>query len=210
MDLDTEELVRRLGQLPPATRPPKTDAPPYLNARGEDVTAAVGALISKYGIDASQAVAQLDQQSRANIVNKWLNEQLGDDPRLGESLIDHSRGGRLVVSTSDSELGREILESSSGLLLIEVRGISVSEAELEAALEDVVDALDLVDSESRLGTGVPYFTVSLQPQYGRIVIGQSSLAPAEMRSLAKTLADSPLVVLEDLGPVKFEHGGDEQ
>lgn len=208
VDLDVEELIRRLDQLPSGTQTPKADAAPYLNASGEDVTASANALMSKYGIDAAQAIAQLEQESRANIVNSWLHEQLDDDPRLGESRIDHSRGGLMVISTSDSELGRKILAATSDLLLIEVEGVAVSEAELEALLKNILETLDLVDSESRLGTGVPYYTVSLQPQHGRVVIGQSSQAPAEMRSKADVLADNPLVILEDLGPVLFEHGGD--
>ncbi len=208
-DLDVGELVRRLEQRPADTREPKTDAPPYINARGEVVTNEVSALTSKYGIDAAQAIAQLEQQGRAGVVNKWLREELGDDPRLGPtSLIDHSRGGVLVVSTTDADLGREILAATSDLLLIEVQGVSVSESELEAVLEDILETLDLVDSETRLGAGVPYYSVSLQPQYGRVVIGQSSLAPEEMRNAATVLADHPLVVLEDLGPVQFDHGGD--
>ena len=114
----------------------------------------------------------------------------------------------MVISTSDAELGRKILAATSDLLLIEVEGATVSEAELEALLKNIVEKLDLVDSETRLGTGVPYYTVSLQSQHERVVIGQSSLAPTEMRSKAEYLADNPLVILEDLGPVLFEHGGD--
>ncbi len=39
-------------------------------------------------------------------------------------------------------------------------------------------------------------------------VGQSSLAPDEFRRKSKALANNPLVIVEDLGPVVFERGGD--
>ena len=41
------------------------------------------------------------------------------------------------------------------------------------------------------------------------MIRQSSLAPDALRRKADELAVNPLVVVEDLGPVRFDHGGDE-
>lgn len=205
---DREELVDRLGQLPPATQDPKTDDEPYLNSRGADVTAAANALMSKYGISAAQAVAQLELQSKANVASEWLREELGNDTRLGGFWIDHSRGGRLVVATTDLDLGRDFTSATSGLLTTEVKAVTVSEGHLYGLYENIVETLGTADRGTQLGVGVPYFIVSVEPQNGRVVIGQSSLAPEGMRSLATSLAADPNIFLENLGPVVFDRGGD--
>ena len=41
------------------------------------------------------------------------------------------------------------------------------------------------------------------------MIGQSSLAPDEFRRKLESLAPNPLVIVEDLGPVLIERGGDQ-
>jgi len=86
---------------------------------------------------------------------------------------------------------------------------SVSGEELEAIAQNVGEILDLVDSGSRLGTGVPFYEVGVELRRGRVVIGQSSLAPEEFRRKVDALSANPLIVVEDLGPVLIDHGGDE-
>lgn len=122
---------------------------------------------------------------------------------------DHGRGGHLVVHTSDAELGRQIVAATAELVPVFVQVASVSEQELEAIAQQAWEVLDLVDSESRQGSGVPYYSVGVELRNERVVIEQSSLAPDELRRKAETLAQNPLVVIEDLGPIILDRGGDE-
>ncbi len=205
---DGNELASRLAQLAPATQEPVTDAEPYLNARGEDVTKEVSYLMSKYGISATQAVAQLEQQRKASVAAKWVYDEVSDRSNLGGLWVDHSRGGILVVATTDSALGRKITSAASDLLSIESKTANTTEAQLMDLADDVIDSLGLIDEGTRLGTGVPYYNISVQPQHERLVLGQSSLAPDNLVTLAKKFEANPLIVLEDLGPVLFTRGGD--
>ena len=44
--------------------------------------------------------------------------------------------------------------------------VSATQSNLEAIFGTAVETLDLVDSESHLGDGVPYYTVSVELQKG--------------------------------------------
>lgn len=199
-EFDTEELASRLARIRPYDG--------NLNAEGDEIPIELSYLMSAYALDVDGAVAQLHAQAAANVASNWLQEMLGENPHLGGMRIDHGRGGHLVVLVSDSELGREIVSATAELLPIWVQMTSVSEKELETIAQQAVEMLDLVDSDSRLGTGVPYFTVSVELSKERVVIGQSSLAPDDLSRKLESLAYNPLVVVEDLGPVLMDHGGD--
>ncbi len=200
-EFDVEELAVRLDQRRPYDG--------NIDAEPEKLPTELRYLMSTYGLDVEGAVAQLDAQDAAGVASTWLNETLGEDPRVGGMRIDHGRGGHLVVHVSDSELGRQIVAATAELVPIYIQVTSVSEKELEALARQATEVLDLVDSESRLGTGVPYYTVSVELDKERVVIGQSSFAPDEFRRKLESLAHNPLVVVEDLGPVLITHGGDQ-
>lgn len=200
-EFDVEELAVRLDQRRPYGG--------NLDAEREKLPTELRYLMSTYGLDVEAAVGQFDAQGAASVASTWLTETLGDDPRVGGMRIDHGRGGHLVVHVSDSELGRQIVAATAELVPIYIQVTSVSEKELEALARQAGEVLDLVDSESRLGIGVPYYTVSVELDKERVVIGQSSLAPDEFRRKLESLARNPLVVVEDLGPVRFTHGGDQ-
>ena len=165
-------------------------------------------LMSAFELDAEEAVAQLATQKEASVVSRWLTEELHDEASYGGSWIDHSRGGRLVVAVTDSALGREIVAVTSDLISIETKVVQATESDLEAIFATVTQRLDLIDKEGRQGSGVPYYTVSVELQKGRVVIGQSSLAPDGLRRKSDVLARNPLIFIEDLGAVVFERGGD--
>ncbi len=199
-ELDVGELAVRLEQRRPYDG--NVDAEP------DKLPTELRFFMTTYGLDVEGAVAQLDAQDKAGVALNWLKETLGEDPRVGGMRIDQGRGGHLVVHVSDSELGRQIVAATNGLLPIYIQVTSVSEKDLEALARQATEVLDLVDSETRLGTGVPYYTVSVELDNERVVIGQSSLAPDKFRREVETLARSSLVFVEDLGPVLFDHGGD--
>jgi len=159
-------------------------------------------------LNADEAAEQMLAQDAASVASEWLAEELGHDSRLGGMWIDHDQGGRLVVAVTDIELGNQIVAATSDLMTIETKVVSATESDLEATFGSAVKLLDLVDTESRKGSGVPYYTVSVELQDGRVIIGQSSLAPDEFRRKSNALANNPLVIVEDLGPVVFERGGD--
>ena len=200
-ELDVGELAVRLEQRRPYDG--NVDAEP------DKLPTELRFFMTTYGLDVEGAVAQLDAQDKAGVAFNWLKETLGEDPRVGGMRIDQGRGGHLVVHVSDSELGRQIVAATNGLLPIYIQVTSVSEKELEALARQAGEVLDLVDSETRRGTGVPYYTVGVELDKERVVIGQSSLAPDEFRQEVETLARSSLVFVENLGPVLFDHGGDE-
>ena len=200
LEFDVEELAVRLDQRRPYDG--NVDAEP------DKLPTELRYLMSTHGLDVEGAVAQLDAQDAAGVASNWLREMLGEDPRIGGMRIDQGRGGHLVVHVSDSELGRQIVAATNGLLPIYIQVTSVSEKNLEALARQAGEVLDLVDSESRLGSGVPYYQVSVELDNERVVIGQSSLAPDKFRREVETLARSSLVFVEDLGPVLFDHGGD--
>ncbi len=200
-ELDVEELAVRLDQRRPYDG--NVDAEP------DKLPTELRFFMSTYGLDVEGAVSQLEAQDAAGVASNWLRETLGEDPRVGGMRIDQALGGHLVVHVSDSELGRQIVAATDGLVPIYIQVTSVSENELEALAQQATEVLDLVDSESRLGTGVPYYTVGVELDKERVVIGQSSLAPDEFRRKLESLAHNPLVIVEDLGPVLLTHGGDE-
>ena len=200
-EFDVEELAVRLDQRRPYDG--------NVDAERERLPTELHYLMSTYGLDVEGAARQFDAQSAASMAATWLLETLGDDPRVGGMRIDHDRGGHLVVHVSDSELGRQIVAATDGLVPISIQVTSVSEKDLEALARQATEVLDLVDSESRRGTGVPFYTVSVELDKERVVIGQSSLAPDEFRRKLESLAPNPLVIVEDLGPVLIERGGDQ-
>lgn len=200
LETDVEELAARLREQTPYELPHGTDP--------ERLPTEIPTLMSAYELSVQEAVDQMIAQGDASVTAAWLREVLGEDPRLGGLRIDHGLGGHLVVMTSDAGLGEAIVAATAGLVTIEVVVTSVSEDELEAIAQNVGEALDLVDSESRLGTGVPYYEVGVELRKGRVVIGQSSLAPEEYRQKVEKLALNPLVFVEDFGPVLLDHGGD--
>ena len=201
MESDIEKLANRLRDRPPYELP--------YGAGSERLPTEIPTLMSAYKLTIQEAVDQMNAQGDADIAAKWLREVFGEDARIGGLQIDHGLGGHLVVMTNDSALGTEIISATADLVTIEVRMTSVSGEELEAIAQNVGEILDLVDSGSRLGTGVPFYEVGVELRRGRVVIGQSSLAPEEFRRKVDALSANPLIVVEDLGPVLIDHGGDE-
>ena len=200
-EFDVDDLADRLNGIQPYDG--------HVDADPDRLPTELRYLMTTYGLDMQGAVAQFGSQAEANVAHDWLRDTLGDDPRIGGMRIDHGRGGNLVVHVSDAELGRAILAATAELLPIHIQVTSVSEKELETIARQATQLLELLDTESRRGAGVPYYTVSVELRNERVVIGQSSLAPDELRQRLEPLAHNPLVVVEDLGPVLMEHGGDE-
>ena len=116
-EVDVEELSLRLSQLA-VMQVSNTGSVANVDAGGENLPTEVHYLMLKYGLDAAEAVAQLEVQAAASIASEWLAEELSDEARLGGMWIDHSRGGGLVVAITDAELGREIVAATSGLITI--------------------------------------------------------------------------------------------
>ena len=205
-EIAVEQLASRLSQLPSVQG---SNPGAVGNVDGDDgLPTEIRYLMSTHGLDADEAAEQMQAQDAASVASEWLAEELGHDSRLGGMWIDHAQGGRLVVAVTDIELGRQIVAATSSLMTIETKVVSATENDLEAAFGSAVKMLDLVDTESRQGSGVPYYSVSVELQNGRVVIGQSSLAPDEFRRKSNELAKNPLVIVEDLGPVVFDRGGD--
>lgn len=200
---DVEDLAARLNGIRPYDGHVNADP-----ADPDSLPTELRYLMSTYGLDMQGAVAQFNAQGKASVGANWLRDTLGDDPRLGGMRIDHGLGAHLVVHLSDAELGRAIVAATAELLPIHIRVTSVSEKELETLARQATELLDLVDTDSRRGTGVPYYTVGVELHNEQVVIGQSSLAPDDLRRRLEPLLHHPLVVVEDLGPILIEHGGD--
>lgn len=170
-DADVEELTIRLRQLA-VMQVANIGSVGNVDADGDSSPPEVHYLMSEYGLSADEAAAQFEAQAEASVASRWLNEELSDDARLGGMWIDHSRGGRLVVAITDAALGRELAAATSGLIPIDTKIVTATERDLNAIFSKVVANLDLVDTQSHRGTGVPYYSVSVELQDQRVVIGE--------------------------------------
>lgn len=202
-----EELALRLNQVP-TMRNSTTGALANTEAGGDDLTTEIRYLMDTYQLDAKGAAVQFEAQTAASVLSGWLAEELSDETHFGGAWIDHDSGGRLVVVVTDTDFGRQIAAAVSGLISIETKEVSATERDLVAIFGTVVQTLDLADHTNHQGSGVPYYSVSVELQKGRVLIGQSSLAPDEFRRKSESLARNPLIFVEDLGPVVFDRGGD--